>query len=124
MLLLVPAIVAFSIVASLVFTIGLFVVTLACHVHPLAFPPRDIYPIFYKVVLCASLTLQNAIIIVTIEKTIQSNNVGSEEQQWGLGQTYAVMVALIPALEVCKQILRILKPWFKRWFKVEHLVTQ
>ena len=47
--------------------------------------------------------------VVTTEKTIQSNDVGSEEQQWGLGQTYAVMVALIPMLGVCNQIFHILK---------------
>ena len=60
-------------------------------------------------IFSAGLALQIAIMVVTTEKTIQSNNVGSEEQQWGLGQTYAVMVALIPALELCKQIFRILK---------------
>jgi len=62
-----------------------------------------------KNIFSAVLAFQIAIMVVTTEKTIQSNNVGSEEQQWGLGQTYAVMVALIPALELSKQIFRILK---------------
>ena len=87
-----------------------FTVTPARHVNLGALPPQNTNHTLGKAVLPASLALQNAIIVVTIEKTIQSNNVGSEEQKWGLGQTYAVMIALIPALEVCKQIFRILEP--------------
>ena len=100
-LLLLPALLASSPVAFLVRIIAASYIPSA--------PPQRVFRLNFKVFYSASLALQNAIMVVTIEKTIQSNNVGSEEQKWGLGQTYAVMVALIPALEVCKQIFRLFK---------------
>jgi len=46
-----------------------------------------------------------SILILSVEKTIQSNNVSPEEQQWGLAQTFAIILSLLPVCGICKHIV-------------------
>lgn len=68
--------------------------------QPVVYTPGQRY-----VTAALSWSLININIIVSTEKTIQANVVDSEEQQWGLGQTFAVFVALIPIGGIYKQIV-------------------
>lgn len=54
-----------------------------------------------------SYTVVQTMLIVSTEKTIRSNIVSSEENQWGLGQTSAVLVALLSVYQILQQIWNI-----------------
>ncbi|KAF8310270.1 hypothetical protein DL93DRAFT_1659846 [Clavulina sp. PMI_390] len=43
-------------------------------------------------------------IIISTEQTIQANNISGGENQWGLGQTFAALVALVPCGGVIQQL--------------------
>ena len=45
----------------------------------------------------------NVLVIVMTEMTMKSNNIGGEDRQWSLGQTFAALVALIPAFTIADQ---------------------
>ena len=51
----------------------------------------------------------NALIIMTTEMTMRSNTIGGEDRRWSLGQTSAMLVALIPAFSVAHQ--------WRKWFR-------
>jgi len=51
-----------------------------------------------------SLIIIHSIMILSVEKTIQLNNVSSDEQQWGLGQTLAIILSLFPLCQICIQV--------------------
>ena len=53
----------------------------------------------------------HAIMILSVEKTIQSNNVSSDDEQWRLGQTFAIMLSLIPFCGMCNQIAGAMFGW-------------
>ncbi|KAF8310271.1 hypothetical protein DL93DRAFT_1657694 [Clavulina sp. PMI_390] len=51
-----------------------------------------------------TVALMNVMLIITTEMTIHANNVGPDENQWGLGQTFAVLVSLLPAGGIVHQL--------------------
>ena len=51
----------------------------------------------------------NALIIMTTEMTMRSNTIGGEDRRWSLGQTSAMLVALIPAFSVAHR--------WRKWFR-------
>ncbi|KAF8308823.1 hypothetical protein DL93DRAFT_2218917 [Clavulina sp. PMI_390] len=50
------------------------------------------------------------IIILTTEKTIQANSIGPGENVWSLGQTFAVLVSLLPITSILQQAAKNEKP--------------
>jgi hypothetical protein len=46
----------------------------------------------------------DVLLIVSTEETINHNTVGSGESEWGFGQTLALLVMLLPAIEVWEDI--------------------
>ena len=57
-----------------------------------------------SITAACSLILIHSIMILSVEKTIRSNNVSSDEQQWSLGQTLAIILALLPLCQTCIQV--------------------
>ncbi|KAF8287396.1 hypothetical protein DL93DRAFT_2161662 [Clavulina sp. PMI_390] len=51
-----------------------------------------------------TVALMNVMLTVTTEMNIRANNVGPDENQWGLGQTFAVLVSLLPAGNIVHQL--------------------
>ncbi|KAF8310941.1 hypothetical protein DL93DRAFT_2083863 [Clavulina sp. PMI_390] len=67
------------------------------------FPPKN--EVSEEVAGTTLFLLVDSMFILTTEMTIRVNAVGSDENTWGLGQTLAVFVSLIPASSVIHQMV-------------------